>query len=328
MSNVKIKSLEICHPKKKVTNDFYLEHFAKQGKDISRLLEGFGRNERYIAEEGETTVTLGTDAALKALESAKLTGKDIDIILFSSSVPEYTAPTQALIIHNAINGKAETLVMDTNVNCVGMIATMDMAIRYLENNSSFKRALIVGAENMSAHTKDTDEMTYPQFGDMACAVILEKTEEDSYLVGSKYVTNSSECSIIQYPHCGTASTYTANSINDRKLNWTPFDGSFIVGIINDAFNKLLSENNLTMNDISCFGVTQYAQGIGQGCIQVFGVEPEKIPYVGDRYGYTGTTSPLLALHSSLKEGKVKRGDYIGLWSVGTNWTTCSMVLKY
>lgn len=328
MGNVKIKSLEIYHPEKKVTNDYYLEHFAKQGKDISRLLEGFGRKERYIAAEGESTVTMGTEAAKKALEEANLTGKDIDIILFSSSVPEYTAPTQALIIHNAIKGKSEALVMDTNVNCVGMVATMDMAIRYLETNNSFKRALIVGAENMSAHTKTSDEMTYAQFGDMACAVILEKTEDDSYLVGTKYVTNSDECSIIQYPHCGTSNSYGVKTCDERKLNWIPFDGSFIVNVVKGAFDDLLSSNNLSMSDISVFGVTQYAKGIGEGCIQSFGVEPERIPYVGDKYGYTGTTSPLLALHSAVKENKVNRGDYVALWSVGTNWTTCSMVLKY
>lgn len=327
-NNVKIKSLEIYHPETKVSNEHYLNHFEKQGKDITRLLEAFGRNERYIANKDENTVTMGAQAAIKALDEANLTGADIDIILFSSSVPEYTAPTQALIIHNAIKGKEEALVMDTNVNCVGMVATMDMAIRYLENNPSFKRALIVGAENMSAHSKNTDEMTYAQFGDMACALILEKTEEDSYLLGTKYVTNSDNCNIVQYPHCGTSNSYDVNSCDERKLNWTPFDGSFVVDVAKGALDELLSLNGLKMNDISLFGITQYAKSITDGCVQVFDVEAEKIPYIGDKYGYTGTTSPFVALHSAMKENKIKRGDYIALWSVGTNWTTCSMVLKY
>lgn len=328
MKNVKIKSLATYHPEKKVTNDYYINHFKKQGKDIERLLEAFGRNERYIADKDESTVTMGINAALKALDEANLTGEDIDIILFSSSVPEFTAPTQALIVHNAIKGKSNTLVMDTNVNCVGMIATMDMAYRYLDSNPLFKRVLIVGAENMSAHAKDTDEMTYAQFGDFACAIILEKTEEDSYLLGTRYVTNSDKCNIIQYPHCGISNSYHTNTIDERKLNWIPFDGSFIVPIVKEAFDELLNESNLSMKDISLFGVTQYAKSISDSCVEIFGVEPHKVPYVGDKYGYTGTTSPLAALLEGINKGIVKRGDYVALWSVGTNWTTCSMILKY
>ena len=33
---------------------------------------------------------------------------------------------------------------------------------------------------LSVHCKQSDELTYPQFGDLGCAVILEKTEEDPH----------------------------------------------------------------------------------------------------------------------------------------------------
>ena len=48
---------------------------------------------------------MGIKAAKKALKSASLEGKDIDMVLFSSQLPEYTMPSQVLIVHNAINGK-------------------------------------------------------------------------------------------------------------------------------------------------------------------------------------------------------------------------------
>lgn len=328
-SNVKIKSIGVYHPDNKVTNEFYLEQFDKQGKDIRRLLEAFGRNERYIVDSDEdNTVTMGIKASLNALENANLKGEDIDIILFSCLIPEYTMPTQALIVHNAINGKKEALVMDTNVDCVGMIVATDTAVRYLKTNKKFKRALVVGSDCMSVHCREDDEYTYPQFGDLACAVILEKTEEDSDFYGTKYVTNSDNWGIVKYPSCGNKESYKYDDIHHRKIDWKPFDGSFIVDHARDGMQELLSEIDLKVSDISAFCVSQYALSIKEGYATALGVDQSKVPYVGNRYGYTGTTSPFLVLYESIKEGKVKRGDYIGLWSIGTNWTTCSLVFKY
>lgn len=328
MNNVKIKSLGIYHPENKVTNEYYLDHFKKQGKDISRLLEAFGREERYIVNNSDdNAIMMAIKASENALNKAGLKGSDIDVILYSSLIPEYTMPPQSLIIHNAINGKKEALVMDTNVNCVGMVVAVDTATRYLQNHKEFKRALIVGSDNMSAHLKDSDEMTYPQFGDLACAVILEKTEEDRGFIGSTYITDSSNWDIVRYPASGNSKSYHS-AIDDIKVHWTPFDGGFIIEHAKNGVDKLLLENNLKISDISSFFVSQYAVSIGQGCAEAFDVDPSKVPYVGNKYGYTGTTSPFLAMYDSIENGKVKDGDYIVFWSVGTNWTTCAMIFKY
>ena len=329
MENIRIKSVAIYHPENKVNNEFYLNHFDNQGKDIRRLLEGYGRNERYIVDNDfDNTATMGAKASLRALKEANLRGEDIDIILFSSSMPEFTAPTQALFVHSVIKGKAEAMVMDTNVNCVGMIASVDTAVRYLQTNDEYKRALIIGSDYMSVHCKDNDELTYPQFGDLACAVILEKTTEDSAFLGSKYLTNSDEWGIVRYPNCGTSKAYDDIHENEKKLFWTPFDGSFICNHAKDSIDFLLHKNNLKMEDIKLFCVSQFAKGIGLGCIEAFGVDDSKVPYIGDRYGYTGTSSPFLVLHEMIKEGKINRGDYVAFWSVGTNWTTSAVLIKY
>lgn len=328
MKNVKIKALEIYHPSKKIANDYFINHFNSLGKDISHLLEGYGKNERYFCEGNENALTMGINAAKKALASANLTGQDIDMILFSSSIPEYNAPTQALFLHRAINAKKSALIMDTNVSCVGMLTTFDMAVKYLQTSKDFKTALIVGSEHIIPHTKKDDEYTYPMFGDLACALILEKTDEDSYLLGTKYISNSEQCDIITFPSCGSSNMYESDLEDNFKIKWTPFNGNFIVDIVKDAYIDLLSEYNLSISDISLFCVTQFAKPIITTCIDTFKVSPDKVPYVGDKFGYTATTSPFLTLYYGIKNNKVHRGDYVALWSVGTNWITCSMILKY
>ena len=58
-------------------------------------------------------------------------------------------------------------------------------------------------------------------------------------------------------------------------------------------------------------------------------EPEhKFPFVGDRFGYTGVTSPFLALADSISDGKIKSGDYVILWTVGAGVVASCILLRY
>ena len=328
--NVKIRNIEIQSANSVEDNKFFIELFEKQGKDIKKLLEVHGRDKRkMIQDSSDTTVTLGVKASLKVMKNSGLKGSDIDMIIFSSQFPEYTMPTQAMIVHNAIQGKAEAMVMDSNVNCVGMIVALDNAARYLLQRKDFKRALVVGSDYATIHCKKDDELTYPMFGDCACAMILEKTEEDCGIIGSEYYTNSDKYNLVKYPACGSASLYN-NDINenDKKILWTPFDGSFIIKHAKKSVDKLLEENNLKISDIKAFCFSQFALPIINGCIKEFNVDTNKFIYIGDKYGYTGTSSPFITLYEAIEDGKVKRGDYVVFWSVGTNWTTCAVLLKY
>jgi len=42
-----------------------------------------------------------------------------------------------------------------------------------------------------------------------------------------------------------------------------------------------------------------------------------VPYIGDELGYTGPSSPFLALNAKLEKKELKAGDYIFLWTIAT-----------
>ncbi|MDD7795853.1 ketoacyl-ACP synthase III [Clostridium sp. 'White wine YQ'] len=328
MNNVKIKSIEVYHPENVVGNEFFIEHFKKYDKDIAGMLKAFGKEKRYLIEnDKENTLTMGIEAAKKALRSAGIIGKDIDCIIFSSQMPEYSFPTQALIVHKYIEGKDEAMCTDSNTNCVGMLVAFDNAARYLQNNKHTKRALIIGADYTSIHCRKDDEMTYPVFGDGACAMVIEKTDEESGFIDSVYKTNSEEWDLVKFPACGLSKIYDS-SVYDRQLHWTPFDGSFIGEFANESVHKLLDRHNMKIEDIKAYCFSQFAFPIITSCSQAMGEDLSKYIYIGNKYGYTGTSSPFIALYEGIKSGTIQRGDNVCLWSVGTNWTTCAIMLKY
>ena len=48
----------------------------------------------------------------------------------------------------------------------------------------------------------------------------------------------------------------------------------------------------------------------------------------DTYGYTGTTSPFIAFYEGIRNGQVKRGDYVVFCTVAAGSTHISLLLKY
>lgn len=329
MKNVRIRAVEVYHPDNQVDNDFYLKHFKDQGKDISGLLKSFGRDKRYIIDNDyENTITMGIEAAQKVLKSAGLEGKDMDMILFSSQLPEYTFPSQSLIVHNAISGKEDSMCMDTNANCVGMLITVETTIRAMMGNPNVKRALVIGSDYASLHCRKNDEMTYPNFGDGAAAIILEKVEEGGF-IDSTCKSNGAEWRLVKYPACGMSKIYKDNlTVEERNLAWTPFNGTFAVDHAVESIHTLLHRNNLKIEDIKSYCFSQYAKIFTVLGSEKLDQDINKFIYIGDQYGYTGTSSPFIAFYEGIKTGKIKRGDIVCLWSVGTHWSICTMLIRY
>lgn len=328
MKKIRLKSIEVYHPDNRVNNQFYINHFNRLGVDIRGLLESFGRKNRYIANGKETTLTMGIRAAQKVLQTAGLRGEDIDLILFSSQFPEFTFPSQSLIVHHEIHGKPSAQCMDINVNCVGMLVAFENAVKVLQATPGMERALIIGSDYASVHCKKDDPMTYPNFGDAAAAVIIEKTERDAGFIDSAYQCDGSTWELVKYPACGMSQIGNEEiPAESKKLNWTPFNGLFIVEHAVKSIRLLLARNRMDVADIDTYCFSQYAEKFRTLSAESLDVPIDKFIYVGDEYGYTGTSSPFIALYEGIRAGKIKENDTVCLWSVGVNWIICTVLLK-
>ena len=329
MSNVRIQGIEIYYPQNKVDNQYYINYFSEKGKKIDRLLEAYGRKERYIInDENENMITMATKAGEKVLKSCNLTGEDIDLLIIATQTPEYIWPTNALVIFKnlGINHKAQ--FFDVNSNCLGMMNAVSTANYTLKSNPRMKRALIIGSEQFSIVNNKDNEYLYPLFGDTACAVVLEKTEENTGIIDIDFLGDGERAlDCVLYPRKGFSDLFRNK---DSKIDtfWDNFDASFIPGVAYELNKGILERNSLTFNDVDMYCYSQYAIGMLNGISQMYNVDLSKFIYVGDKYGYTGTNSPFVALHDAVKSGAVKRGDTVNLWSIGTFWTTCGILMRY
>jgi len=326
-NNCMIKGVAYYHPEKKVDNDYFIEHFEKQGRNIRGLLKVTGRSSRYISEDlNETIVTMGYAAAKEVLEKTYVKPSQLNMIVFSSGTPEYTSPTNALLVHSMLAAGQKCAVYDTNTNCAGMVTSFEQIARVMRNNPDVKYALLLGSDQLNRYSRFNEAISYSNFGDSACAVLLENVfDTDRGFVDSDFYTNSSNHDKILLPAKGMSRVVHTKDmdVKDKLIEWIEFDlgGAFFSAKI--SIEELLFKNNLTKKDIKRYYISQFAKKNLENACRDLDEDINKFVFIGDEYGYTGTTSPFLAYANANDD--LNTGDYIVFWTVGAG-TTCVCVL--
>lgn len=327
--SVKLSCIDICHGSKVVENDVYIKHFEKQGKNIEHFLKDImGRDKRYIFDDDETTLSLALKVSKTVLAKANLTGADIDVIIYSSVLSEYIAPPTSILLHKEINARKNVMCFDMNANCAGMTISLEHATNYLIASAHATRALIVGCDDGDSLANPNNELCYGNYGQAACAIILEKVENDCGVIDTEYYINTKEIHNIMCPSLGFSNFFNSQNRDELYLKWLPFDGGECVYPVAEIMNKMLKENGLTKDDISMFCFSQFALINIKRIRELMNINEDKSIYIGDKYGYTCTSSPFIALYESIKQCKVKRGDYIMFWTIGAGSQSIVMLYKY
>ncbi|NMA65422.1 MAG: ketoacyl-ACP synthase III [Clostridiaceae bacterium] len=244
------------------------------------------------------------------------------MIVFVSDTPEYTAPTNAMLINNALHAKNAHVVYDMNVNCVGMVVAMDQVSRVIKTDPKIKHALLVGSLFVSSIARDDDIFTYSAVADAAVAIVLKHTQDEVKrgVIDSAYFTDSKDSHIVLSPVCGMSKVLLNYDVdlNDRKLLQRPLDASFFSINWAKLVKNLLSAHNLVPDDIDYYFFSQYTKTEVMKTAALLGVDfEEKFVYVGDKYGYTGNTSPVLAYHEAYATGLLEQNQKYIFCSVGT-----------
>ncbi|MBE6053253.1 MAG: ketoacyl-ACP synthase III [Clostridium sartagoforme] len=333
--NINIVSTGVYHPENKVHNDYFINHFKEMGVEVSGLLKHLQREYRYLSKDpNETVITMAYNASMKALKEANLNIKDIDLLIFATDTPEYTSPSNAVKLLDMLGDGDVRIKMayDTNSNCLGMITALDQGSRILMTNKRFKRALVVGGILFSSVGNARDSVSYSNFGDAAAAVILEKVEEEVKrgFIDSVHLTQTTECNNILMPKIGY-SQITKHGIEngeDNKWFWKPFDGSFISDVWVNLIKEVADDNEINVQDINHLIFSQFTIPDAKLTLQKLGIDESRTTYIGDEYGYTGTTSPIIALDRALKTGKINKGDYVTLSSMGSGSVVTVLLFKF
>ena len=147
------------------------------------IVERTGIRSRYVAGEGETTASLATDAARKALDHAGVAATDIDLIVLATATPDQTFPSSATKVQAAL-GINDCIAFDVHAVCTGFLYALSVADSMLRSGNA-RKALVIGAETFSRILDWEDRATCVLFGDGAGALVLGAEETESGILATR-----------------------------------------------------------------------------------------------------------------------------------------------
>lgn len=290
------------------------------------IVQRTGIKQRYIADETETTASLGADAASAALANAGLTVADIDMIIVATATPDNTFPATSVNIQNRL-GMTHGFAFDVQAVCTGFVYAMTTADVYIRSGM-VRRVIVIGAETFSRILDWNDRTTCVLFGDGAGAVILEAGEgrgltSDRGILTAKLRSDGSHKDKL-YVDGGPSTTQTTGHL--RMQGREVFKHA--VGMITDVIEDSFHEAGIEADAIDWFVPHQANKRIIDASAKKLNISEDKVVITVQDHGNTSAASVPLALATAVADGRIKRGDLILLEAMGGGFTWGAMLLRW
>ena len=304
-------------PKKCIRND---ELPASLNTSDEWISQRTGIKQRYVIGEGESTSTLATKAAKDALDFAKISPNDVDLIVVGTTTGDYTFPATACVVQKNLNITNGCPAFDVSAACSGFIYALDIADSFIRTKRA-GYALVIGADSFSKILDWNDRSSCVLFGDGAGAVVL-KAEENTDK-GIRYCKIYADGS---YTGClitsgGVATTQKAGVVTMKGRETF----KFAVEKFCDSFCELLKNNDLTIDDIDLIVPHQANVRIINKLIDVLKIDPKKVVITIDRHSNTSAATIPLALNE-IKD-TIGANKNIVLLSMGAGFTWGAALVK-
>jgi 3-oxoacyl-[acyl-carrier-protein] synthase-3 len=307
-------------PEKKLTNAD-LEKIVETNDQW--IVERTGIKERRISTAEESTSVLAIKAAQRAIENAKISPEEIELIIVGTSSPDMLFPSTACMVQGAIGAK-NAAAFDASAACSGFNYSLATAASFIESGT-YNNALVIGADTLTKYLDWTDRNTCILFGDGAGAVVLKASTDGSGILASHLGADGTGGKFLTMPGGGSMDP-------EAKKRFITMEGKDVFKFAVKAFplsvEKVLAKTNMKPADISMLIPHQANIRIVDHAMKNFGLPKEKVYVNLDRYGNTSAASIPIALDEALKDGRIKKGDIVVLAGFGAGLTYGANIIKW
>lgn len=305
--------------------------------DLSKLVdtndawirERTGIRERRIAKEGQTSSSLGVEAALKALKVANLRPTDLDLIICSTSTPDYIFPATACMIQDQI-GATKAGAFDLLAACSGFIYATNMAAQAVKSGS-IKSALVIGTETLSRFVNWKDRNTCILFGDGAGAFVIQASERPGGVYSAVMHSDGSGGDLLTLPGGGSVHPATEITVHEGK-HFIAMDGKevfrFATRVMAQATNEALESAGMKIENINWIVPHQANIRIIEAAARGLKQPMDKFIVNLERYGNTSTASIPIAMVEAVEKGQIKTGDKLVMVGFGAGLTWGALIAEW
>ena len=283
-----------------------------------------GIESRHIAVE-ETTTSMAIEAAKKALQDAKASPEELDLIIVGTISPDHYFPSTACEIQSAL-GAVNATAFDISAACAGFLFGLGIVDAYMKADT-VRTALVVGAETLSKMMDWNDRSTCVLFGDGAGAAVVRSDES-----GIMSMVQGSDGARGNALTCEGRRVNNPYKKNDTSLDYTKMNGQevykFAVKTVPKSIEEALLKANVKADDVKYFLLHQANLRIIEAVAKRLGQSIEKFPTNLQECGNISAGSVPVLLDFVNREGMLQKGDTIVLAGFGAGLTWGATVLTW
>lgn len=288
--------------------------------DNHEISEGLETSHDWIVERtgifsrriGGTTHSLAVEAGRLAIENARLTPDDIDMVVLATSTPMRTAPATACGVQNelGISGGA----FDLQAVCAGFVYAITVADGLISTGAT--NVLVIGSDTLSKITDFSDRSVAPLFADGAGAVVLSATTGRGELLASSLKSDGSLERLLYCEHGGYWQMVGKEVFRHA------------VSYMTKASREALDKAGLTIDDVDLLIPHQANLRIIESACKKLGISMDKVACTIDYTANTSSASIPIALDSAARGDRLNEGDVVLFCGFGAGMTSGAVVMRW
>src|SRR5437016_10030796 len=306
-------------------------------EDLSRIVDTSdewittrtGIKERRVAAKDETTSDMATKAALKAIEQAKVSPEEIDLILVATATPDMIFPATACFVQKKIGAK-NAACLDVSAACAGFLFAIEIAQQFITSHT-YDTVLVIGADKLTSITNWTDRNTCVLFGDGAGAAVLRHRGSTHGVISTHIGSDGQFTEILFMPGGGSRCPITRDNV-DMNLATIHMTGKEVykqaVTAMVNASRKVLADAGLSADDIACVIPHQANLRIIEAIAVRLKIPLDRFYVNLDKYGNTSAAAVAIAFDEARRSGRMKHGDYVLMVVFGGGLTWASTIIEW
>lgn len=286
-----------------------------------------GGLERRVLPESLQSSDMEAAAAQRALAAAGVEARDIDVLLTYSMVPDYLTMNSAAVVHHKVGLPERCFVLHAEGICSSFLSQLTVAEQFIRAGRA-QRVLIVQSSCGSRLTPP-EEPHSAWLGDGASAAVVGAVSPGLGIRGMSHrVDGAYHAAFV----CGVPGgrwyeegRVVAYSPDPRRSHQMILNGP---DQARQVVGEALEGAGLKHSDVAfyaCHQPSRWFRPVTQRCA---GLESAQSVDVYAEHASLGACNIPFQLEKGLREGLIKKGDALALFSIASGMTWSSLVLRW
>ena len=345
---VGIRSLAVSFPSITRTNDYYKEKYPElvsraEQKSLAKLFSLAGstpNNEfdlemmpylsdpfrgtvkRRVLGPGESSLTLEERAARDALEAAKLSPEDVELMIVASVWPEQIGFGNAAFLARELGLQGAAWNLDGTCGVTPVALQTACA---LVRAGEYRNVLVVISCTYSRFLDEDDTISWFT-SDGAGAIVVSSLEANQGILATKTVHTGALCEVL-------FADLTKDEQDNPRVRMQMGKGGNALKSTATEFLRRCCEGavaaaGVTLEQIDFFLFNAPTAWVASFCTRVLGIDPERTFNLYPQYANMGPILTVANMYHAAQWGKIRENDLVLIYGSGAAGAAAASVIRW